>query len=153
MFLDDDDITMTTEKKVSTTERPTLSTVTAVPARKPYHVWTVGGKEYHLKLDGNATTKVESKYKRNIIDLITSNDSLPPLSTMLTVLQGAMLKYHHGVSSNDMIRIFDTYCEEGGNQIDLMTDVLMPTMAVSGFFSAKQSEEILEEVSNKNTLN
>ena len=55
--------------------------------RKPFHYWTVGGRDYRLKLKASTIGKLENKYKRNIMNMI---DDMPPLSVMLTIIQAAM---------------------------------------------------------------
>ena len=114
------------------------------PKRRPYYAWEVGGEVYKLVLTTDAITTLERKYKRNLLMLI-SDDGIPPLSTMLTIVQGAMLKYHHGLNANKVKAIYDTYIEEGGSQADFMTDVVMPTFSVSGFFTQDMTEEMMEQ--------
>lgn len=43
-----------------------------------------------------------------------------------------------------ILNLFDKYVEEGGSQIDLYKNVVIPTLAVSGFFTPKMAAEILE---------
>ena len=69
---------------------------------------------------------------------------MPALSVMLTIIQAAMLLWEHGVKYDDILNLFDKYVEEGGSQIDLYKNVVIPTLAVSGFFTPKMAAEILE---------
>ena len=49
----------------------------------------------------------------------------------------------------DVQKMFDRYCEEGGTQMTFMVDVLMEVYKVSGFFSENQAETMdakMEEV-------
>ena len=85
--------------------------------------------------------KLENKYKCNIMHLV---DDMPALSVMLTIIQAAMLPWEHGVKYDDILNLFDKYVEEGGSQIDLYKNVVIPTLAVSGFFAPKMAAEILE---------
>ena len=98
--------------------------------RKPFHYWTVGGRDYRLKLKASNIEKLENKYKCNVMHLV---DDMPALSVMLTIIQAAMLPWEHGVKYDDILNLFDKYVEEGGSQIDLYKDVVIPTLAVSGF--------------------
>lgn len=109
--------------------------------RKPFHYWTVDGRDYCLKLKASNIEKLETKYKCNIMHLV---DDMPALSVMLTIIQAAMLPWEHGVKYEHILNLFDKYVEEGGSQIDLYKNVVFPTLAVSGFFTQKMATEILE---------
>lgn len=112
-----------------------------VKKRKAFHYWTVGGRDYRLKLKASNIEKLENKYKCNIMHLV---DDMPALSVMLTIVQAAMIPWEHGVKYEQILNLFDEYVEEGGSQIDLYKNVVIPTLAVSGFFTEKMAAEILE---------
>ena len=80
--------------------------------RKPFHYWTVGGRDYRLKLKASNIEKLENKYKCNVMHLV---DDMPALSVMLTIIQAAMLPWEHGVKYDDILNLFDKYVEEGGS--------------------------------------
>lgn len=107
--------------------------------RKPYHIWKVGKNEYKMKLTTENIMKVEQKYRTNIMNVL-SGEGLPPLGFMLTVIQAAMLPFHHKIKSTEVHKIYDKYVEKGGGQTGLLTDVIIPVMTVSGFFTADQAE-------------
>lgn len=119
--------------------------------RKAYHYWAVAGQEHRLKLTTGMIEKLENKYRTNIMMLV-SNDGLPPLSVMLTILQAAISPWEHGVSYEDVKRLYNKWVEDGGNQMELYTNVLMPTLAVSGFFTANQAEVILGKLDGLDDL-
>ncbi|MEG0689312.1 MAG: DUF6096 family protein [Hungatella sp.] len=119
--------------------------------RMPFACWTVNGRDYKLKLTTTVICQLEEKFKRNLLDLLFSNGSIPPLAVMLTITQGAMKTWEHGVKYADVQRLFDLYCEDGGTQLSFMTNVLMPIYSASGFFSEDQQaamEEKLEETAD-----
>lgn len=111
--------------------------------RKPFAYWTVGGRDYKLKLNTSTIVKLEEKFKRNLLDLL---NGVPPLSVMLTITQAAMKEWEHGIKYADVQRLFDQYCDEGGTQLTFMTDVLMEIYKVSGFFSESQSDAMDEKI-------
>lgn len=115
------------------------------PKRKPFVLWTVGGTDYKLKLTASAICKLEQKYKKNLLLLIT-DIGLPPVAVMLTVIQAAMLQYHHKMTNVAIQKVYDQYVESGGDQNKLMTDVIMPLLGVSGFFTQSQMEVLTEEM-------
>ena len=126
----------TTEEKVVNMEEK---------KRSPFHYWTVGGREYRLKLKATTINKLENKYRQNLMNMI---DEIPPLSVMLTIIQAAMEPWEHGLSYPKVQNLYDSWTEEGGNQMDLFAKVIIPTMAVSGFFTPEQADLIVEEIQN-----
>lgn len=135
-----DDQTRIEEDKVT-------SITEAKKKRRPFHIWTVGGKEYKLKLKTNAIEKLENKYRKAVFSLVM--DDMPPLTIMLTVVYAGLRDWQHGFSFDDMKNIYEKWVdEEDGNQLEFYTKVLLPMVAVSGFFTAKQAEEILTNVEN-----
>lgn len=113
--------------------------------RKPYSTWNTGAKEFKLKLTASAISKIEEKYRKNLLVLIM-DDGLPPVSTMLTVIQASMLKFHHGMTFIKVQDAYDEYVDNGGDQTKLFSEVIMPLLGVSGFFSQNQMEILTEEM-------
>lgn len=111
--------------------------------RKPFHYWTVAGRDYKLKLQAGSVERVENKYHQNIINMI---DEIPPLSVMLTIIQAAMENWEHNMSYAKIKKLYDVWTEEGGDQFSLYTKIIIPTLVVSGFFPVEQAEDIMEEM-------
>ena len=84
--------------------------------RKPFHYWTVAGRDYKLKLQAGSVERVENKYHQNIINMI---DEIPPLSVMLTIIQAAMENWEHNMSYAKIKKLYDVWTEEGGDQFSL----------------------------------
>jgi len=121
------------------------------PAKKraPFAYWTVGGQEYRLKLTTAVICQLEDKFRCNLMSLISNANGLPPLAVMLNMVHAGMKTWKSGIKYVDVQNMFDKYCEEGGTQLTFMTDVIMPLLSVSGFFSENQQasmEQMLEEV-------
>ena len=74
---------------------------------------------------------------------------MPSLSVMLTIIQAAMEPWEHGIDYPDIQKIYDSWTEEGGNQVDLFKKVVIPTLVVSVFFPEKQAQSIMEELENQ----
>lgn len=135
-----------TEEKA--TENKVVDMMEERKKKKPFHHWTVGGRDYLLKLKAGTIVRLENKYRKNMMNILL-DDGIPPLAVMLTVIQAAMEPWEHGVSYTDVQKLYDKWEEEeDGNQSDLYTDVIIPLMTVSGFFTSKQAEEILENLQN-----
>lgn len=114
-------------------------------ARKQFYYWTVGDEEYRLKLTTQMITKLEDKFRCNLLNIV-SIDGMPRLSIMLTIIQAAMTPWRHGTKYKTVENIYDRYLAAGGSQVKLLADVIMPTMAVSGFFTENQTEELLDKM-------
>ena len=119
--------------------------VVTVPKRRPFYEWEVGGHTYKLKLGTAVVCKLEEKFRTNLLNVI-SGDGIPPLGVMLTIIQGAMTQYQHGFTYSKVQTLYDAYTDDGGNQVSFFTDVLMGTMAASGFFTAEQAEELTSRI-------
>ena len=118
---------------------------------KPYHLWTVGESEYKLKLSVEAIVNLEDKINCNLLNIL--NDGMPSLKNMKVIIHAALLKYNHGIKLENVNEILTKYFENGGSQIELLKDVIMPIFAVSGFpktvaqnMEKKMKEVNLEEI-------
>jgi hypothetical protein len=116
--------------------------------KKPYAVWRIGDDEYKLKLKTAAIVDLETKYKVNLIDLLTVTEtaSLPPLSVMLDVAHAALQAYHHGIRKSDVYELYDKYEEDGGSQLEFFTTVFIDLYTVSGFFGEKIASGMREDL-------
>ena len=115
------------------------------PKRLPYATWTVAGREYKMKLTADKITRLEKQFGRNLLMVIT-DDGLPPLGTMLTVIQAALMVFQHNIKFVDVQTMYDDFVDEGGDQTELLKEVIMPLMAVSGFFTLAQATELQKEM-------
>ena len=114
-------------------------------ARKPFAYWTVNGREYKMKLNTEQICRLEDKFKRNLLEIIMSGN-IPTLGVMLTMIQGAMAPWEHGIKYQKVQDLFDQYVEEGGTQLTLYSDVILDIMKVSGFFTESQREDMEKNV-------
>ena len=124
-----------------------------VPKRRPFHYWTVGERELKLKLKSGMIEKVEAKYRQNIMTLMTEGDGIPPLSHMLTVIQAAAVPWEHKLTYTEVQEMYDKWVdEEGGSQMKLYTEIVMPTLAVSGFFTDAQAASLMENIKDIDSM-
>ena len=114
--------------------------------RQPFAYWNVGGRSFKMKLKASGIGRLENKYRQNLMNMI---DDIPPLSVMLTIIQAAMEPWEHGLSYTKVQNLYDYWAdEEGGNQTDLYSKIIIPTLAVSGFFTQEQADVLVEEMQN-----
>lgn len=111
--------------------------------RKAFHFWEVNGTAHRLKLQTGMISKLENKYRSNLLNIV-SDDGMPPLTVMLTIIQAALTPWEHGTTYQSVEKLYDVWVEEdGGSQATLLSNVIIPTMAVSGFFTPTQAESIV----------
>lgn len=115
----------------------------AKPKRQPYVTWTVKGTEYKLKLTTDAICQLENKLK---VNLLSTLDTMPPLNVMCGIIHMSAQRFQHGLSFNNIKALVDDYIEEGGSQLELFTDVLVPIFEVSGFFSLEMGQAMAENM-------
>lgn len=115
--------------------------------KKPrfYTPWEVGDTEYKLKLTSGAITTLEGKFKDSLLNVVLDN-GVPTVSIVLTILQAALQKFHHGIKTEAVGDLYDQYIDDGHTQMDLLSDVLLPLMGDAGFFTAKQLQMMQEEM-------
>lgn len=106
--------------------------------KKPFEIWTVKGVEYKLKLSTSAIIELENKLNCNLLNIL--NDGIPSLQIMAMLIHSALKKYNHGISLSNVNDILDDYFDEGGSQIDLFQNVIIPIFNVSGFFTPAMVE-------------
>ncbi len=114
--------------------------------RRPFHIWAVGENMYRLKLKASMIGALERKYGKNVLNLVSDEEGLPPLSVMLTIIQAAASPWNHGMDYNKVKTVYDEWCDYGGNQMELLSEIIMPTLVVSGFFTKKQGDMMMEEL-------
>lgn len=139
------------EREEKKQESKVASFEEAKKKRKPFHTWTVGGEDHKLKLNASMVVKLEEKYRTNITNLIMA-DGTPPLSTMLTIAQAAIAPWEHGTNIDKVYGLYNAWVEEGGNQQDFLSKIILPTMAVSGFFTESQAASLMKSIEEAEAL-
>lgn len=112
----------------------------------PYAVWQVSeNKELKLRLTSLQATKVEEKIGVNLLKVFMPAEgesfALPPLKVMLLLTHGALQKYEHGISFEDVSDLYDSYVDNGGDQAAFMADVVLPMLQVSGFMPREKTSK------------
>lgn len=112
----------------------------------PYTTWKVSeDKELKLRLTSLQATKVEEKIGVNLLKVFMPEEgetfTLPPLKVMLLLTHGALQKYEHGISFEDVSDLYDSYVDNGGDQAAFMADVILPLLQVSGFMPREKTNK------------
>lgn len=120
--------------------------------RKAFHFWEVNGESHKMKLQTGMISKLENKYRQNLLNVVSS-DGLPPLSVMLTIVQAALTPWEHGITYQKVEQLYDMWVEkDDGSQMKLLSHVVIPTMAVSGFFTQEQADSIVTSITESADL-
>ena len=112
----------------------------------PYAIWKVSeDKELKLRLTSLQATKVEEKIGANLLKVFMPAEgeafALPPLKVMLLLTHGALQKFEHGLSFEDVSDLYDDYVDNGGDQAAFMADVILPMLQVSGFMPREKTSK------------
>ena len=112
----------------------------------PYATWKVSeDKELKLRLTSLQATKVEEKIGANLLKVFMPAEgeafALPPLKVMLLLTHGALQKFEHGLSFEDVSDLYDDYVDNGGDQAAFMADVILPMLQVSGFMPREEANK------------
>ena len=78
-----------------------------------YIDFEVGTKAYKLRLNTRSVVMLEKQIGCNPLSIFgATGESVPTITTMVTVLHAALQQYHHGITLNDAFDIFDEYLED-----------------------------------------
>ena len=112
----------------------------------PYATWKVSeDNELKLRLTSLQATKVEEKIGANLLKVFMPAEgeafALPPLKVMLLLTHGALQKFEHGLSFENVSDLYDDYVDNGGDQAAFMADVILPMLQVSGFMPREEKNK------------
>lgn len=112
----------------------------------PYATWKVSeDKELKLRLTSSQGMDVEEKIGANLLKVFMPSEgeafALPPLKVMLLLTHGALQKFEHGLSFEDVSDLYDDYVDNGGDQAAFMADVILPMLQVSGFMPREKASK------------
>jgi hypothetical protein len=72
----------------------------------------VGNKTYKLRLNTRNVVLLEKQLGCNPLSIFGDGETIPTITTMVTILHSSLQQYNHGISLNDAYDIFDAYLEE-----------------------------------------
>ena len=139
------DMEMEAEEQVVTEEE-----VKAIDKPRPFLAWELKGKEYKLKLTTQVITKLERQFDAPLMEAVIEK-GMPELWVIVAILQGAMLKFQHGMKSEQVANMLDDYFESGKTQIDLLKEVIYPLMYDAGFFTKALLTELVKSLEEIDT--
>ena len=89
-----------------------------------YTDFSAGNKDYKLRLNTRNIVMLEKQLGCNPLSIFGDGDTVPTVTTMVTIFHASLQQYQHGISINDAFDIFDTWLEEGNSTIDFVNTIL-----------------------------
>lgn len=113
-----------------------------------YTIFRVDDKEFKLRATASSIVALEKQLGgQNPLNVLMGLESgqLPSITATLHILHAAMQKYHHGMTIQKVMELYDEYVESGKNYTDLIP-VLMEVFEISGFFPKTKTENEEETI-------
>lgn len=105
-----------------------------------YVDFTAGNKDYKLRLNTRNTVALEKSLGCNPIAIFGTGDTIPTVTTMVTILYYSLQQLNHGITLEDAYNIFDSYIEDGNGATDFIT-VILDIYKVSGIIKESGTEK------------
>jgi hypothetical protein len=105
-----------------------------------YVDFAANGNEYKLRLNTRDIVALEKKLGCNPMAIFGSGNTIPTITTMVTVLHAAMQQYQHSISMDKAYDIFDEWLADGHAMTDFI-QVIVDIYKVSGIIPADTNEK------------
>ncbi len=89
-----------------------------------YVDFTAGNKAYKLRLNTRNIVALEKQIGGNPLSIFGKGDTLPSITTLVSVLHASLQQYQHNISLNDAFDIFDEYLADGNTMTDFIKVVV-----------------------------
>lgn len=96
-----------------------------------YVDFSAGAKDYKLRLNTRSVVALEKQLGCNPLAIFGDGESIPTVTTMVTVLHASLQALQHNISLNDAYDIFDAWLEDGHSSVDFV-HVILDLYKVSG---------------------
>ena len=105
-----------------------------------YYNFEAGNKAYKLRLNTRNIVALEKQIGCNPLAVFGNGETLPPLSTMVSILYHSLQQLNHGITLNDAYDIFDSYLDDGNSMTDFVA-IIIEVYKVSGIIKADAVED------------
>ena len=109
-----------------------------------YIDFSAGNKDYKLRLNTRNVVALEKQLGCNPLAIFGDGETIPTVTTMVSVFHASLQQYQHNISLNDAYDIFDAWLAEGNTTIDFVK-ILLEIYKASGI--VPKEIETKEEVS------
>ena len=114
-----------------------------------YIDFTVGNKEYKLRLNTRSVVLLEKQLGCNPLTIFGDGNTIPTITVMVSILHSALQAYQHGITLNDAYDIFDEWLNEGNATTDFIP-VILDIYKASGIIPKDVDGKAVEEEKVKN---
>ena len=99
-----------------------------------YVDFTAGNKDYKLRLNTRGVVALEKQLGCNPLSIFGDGETLPTITTMVTIFHASLQQLNHGISLNEAFDIFDQYLADGHSATDFI-NVIVEIFKVSGLIN------------------
>lgn len=111
-----------------------------------YVDFEAGNKSYKLRLNTRNIVQLEKALGCNPLGIFGADgETIPTVTTMVTILHSALQQYNHGVTVNDAFDIFDAWIEDGNTSVDFIK-LILEIYKVSGIVPAEATTADVAEM-------
>lgn len=104
-----------------------------------YVDFTANNKQYKLRLSTRAIVALERQLGCNPLAIFGNGDTIPTITTMVTILHASLQQLEHGITLDGAYNIFDDYLADGHSATEFI-NVILDIYKVSGLIP-KDTEE------------
>ena len=114
-----------------------------------YVDFSAGNKEYKLRLNTRNVKKKKKALGCNPVAIFGDGDTIPSITSMVTILHASLQQLNHGITVNDAYDIFDAWIADGNNMVDFVK-IILEIYKASGIVPSdtKDTEEAAEYEKN-----
>lgn len=99
-----------------------------------YIDFSAGNKDYKLRLSTRNIVALEKQLGCNPLSIFGSGDTIPTITTMVTILHASLQQYNHGIGFDDAFDIFDAWLSDGHIMTDFIS-IILDIYKVSGIIA------------------
>lgn len=110
-----------------------------------YHIIELNGKEIKFRLKSKDSIEIERKYGKSVIDLIGD----PSMTSVITLLKYMRRGEISNFSDENTYELYDSLVDNNYVMETILTEILYPTLVVSGFLKKEDMDEALANIENK----
>ncbi len=97
---------------------------------------------YNLRLTTKGCVNIENRIGQNPLNVFVqaSENKMPKMTDLMVILHECLSTCNHGIKIDDVFKIYDKYCEEGGDFLSLI-ELLVGVFEDAGFMPKDEEED------------
>ena len=109
-----------------------------------YVDFSAGNKDYKLRLNTRSVVALEKALGCNPVSVFGDGETVPPITTMVTILHASLQQLNHGITLNDTYDIFDNWIADGNSMVDFVK-IILEIYKASGIVPNNVEEAVEDE--------